>query len=123
MSEAAKQIEFKGKFSKQLADLRDLIDWLWLEHDVSYVKAGDDRVYAFGGEKHIVVMDESRWDGLIEFITPQGGITIKPVEGGEFEVSSGELDEKTIKGMFKEGIEFIKKYYEERYWKTPQATG
>ena len=122
MSEAAKQIEFKGKFSRQLADLRDLIDWLWQEHDVSYVKAGDDRVYAFGGEKHIVVMDESRWSGLIEFITPKGGITIKPVEGGEFEVSSGDLDEKTIKGIFKEGIDFIKKYYEERYWKTPRAT-
>jgi hypothetical protein len=117
----ANPIEFKGTFSKQLTELRDLIDWLWREHDVSYVKAGDDKVFAFGGNNHIVVMDESRWDGLIEFITPKGGVTIKPAEGGNFDVSSGELDEKSIKAIFKEGIDFIKNYYENRYWKTPKA--
>ncbi|MBI3651353.1 MAG: hypothetical protein HY231_10070 [Acidobacteria bacterium] len=121
MSMAASPTEFKGAFSKQLTELRELIDWLWQEHGVSYVKAGDDKVYAFGGEQHIVVMDESRWDGLIEFITPKGGITIKPTEGGNFDVSGGDLDEKSIKEMFKEGIDFIKQYYESRYWKTPQA--
>lgn len=121
MSADSKQVEFKGKFSKQLTDLRDLIDWLWQEHDLSYVKAGDDKVYAFGGNNHIVVMDESRWDGTIEFITPKAGITIKPVEGGEFEVSSGDLDEKALKSIFKEGIDYIRNYYENRYWRTPKA--
>jgi hypothetical protein len=121
MSADSKQVEFKGKFSKQLSDLRDLIDWLWQEHDLSYVKAGDDKVYAFGGNNHIVVMDESRWDGMIEFITPKVGITIKPGEGGEFEVSGGDLDEKALKDQLQEGIDYIRTYYENRYWNTPKA--
>ena len=120
MTGEAKQPVFKGSFSTELTELRNLIDWLWQEHGVSYVKAGDDKVYAFGANNHIVVMDESRWAGLIEFITPTGGITIKPSEGGGFTVSGGELDDKTIKGIFKEGIEYIKRYYENRYWNTPQ---
>src|ERR1041385_7814085 len=112
MTVDAKQPEFKGSFSTELTELRNLIDWLWQEHGMSYVKAGDDKVYAFGADNHLVVMDESRWDGLIEFITPKGGITIKPAEAGEFTVSGGDLDEQSMKGLFKEGLEYIKRYYE-----------
>jgi hypothetical protein len=121
MSTDSKQPEFKGALSKQLGELRDLIDWLWKEHGMSYVKAGDDRVYAFGGNNHIVVLDEMQWDGVIEFIAPKGAITIKPGENGNYDVSGANLDEKTMKEIFKEGIEQIRKYYENRYWKTPQA--
>ncbi len=121
MSSDSKQPEFKGPMSNQLAELRDLIDWLWKEHGVSYVKAGDNRVYAFGDIKYLVVFDESKWDGVIEFITPKGAVTIKPGENFNFDVSGTDLDEKTIKLIFKEGIDYIRNYYENRYWKTPQA--
>ena len=50
---------FEGPFQKQLSELATLIDWLETEHDNSYVKAGDDKVYAFGGGGSVLVLDES----------------------------------------------------------------
>ena len=41
---------FKGAYKDLLTELADFIDGLWQEHGTSFVKAGDDRVYAFGGE-------------------------------------------------------------------------
>ena len=112
---------FKGTYSKELIEMSELLDWLWKEHDLSFVKAGDDKVYAFGGNNHLVVFDESRWNGLIEFIAPGGVVTIKPGENGSFEVASPTLDETGIKSLLKEGLETIRKYYENRYWKTPKS--
>jgi hypothetical protein len=123
MSSDSTQPEFKGTFSKQLTELRDFIEWLWKEHGMSYVKAGDDKVYAFGGNNHILVMDESKWSGLIEFVTPKGAITIKPAENNNFEVAGTDLDDKTIKEAITEGISQLRSHYEKRYWKTPQAAG
>ena len=113
---------FKGTYSKELIEMSELLDWLWKEHDLSFVKAGDDKVYAFGGNNHLVVFDESRWKGLIEFIAPGGVVTIRPGENGNFEVASPTLDETGIKSLFREGLEMIRKYYENRYWKTPKST-
>jgi hypothetical protein len=114
--------DFKGAFREQLSELAALIDWLWTEHGMSFVKAGDDRVYAFGGDGYILVLDESKWQGLIEFITPKGALTIKPAEDGGVSVTGANLDDKAIKAVLKEGTAAIKRYYENRYWSTPQVS-
>jgi hypothetical protein len=113
---------FDGPFKKQLADLADLIDWLENEHDKSYVKAGDDKVYAYGGNGFVLVMDESVWSGLIEMVTPKGGVSIKPNEAGRIDVTSGAEGEQAIKQLLKDGIEGIRTYYENRYWSTPKTS-
>jgi hypothetical protein len=122
MATISEKPSFTGSFSKQLGEMSDLIDWLWSEHDTSFVKAGDDKVYAFGGNNYLLVFDESRWNGLIEFITPKGAVTIKLGENGVFEVASPTLDEKGIKNLFTEGLGVIRQYYENRYWKTPKSS-
>lgn len=122
MATASVKPTFKGAFGKQLEELSELIDWLWDEHGMSFVKAGDDRVYAFGGANHTLVLDESKWDGLIEFITPKGAITIKPGENGSYEVAGTNLDEKGIKQAISEGVVALKRYYETRYWKTSKSS-
>lgn len=122
MATASAKPAFKGAFSKQLEEMSELIDWLWNNHGLSFVKAGDDKVFAFGGDKHTLVLDESKWDGLIEFITPKGAVTIKPAANGDFEVAGANLDEKAIKQVISEGVAAIRKYYENRYWKTPDAS-
>src|SRR5829696_989631 len=114
MATISEKPSFTGSFSKQLGEMSDLIDWLWNEHDMSFVKAGDDKVYAFGGNNYLLVFDESKWNGLIEFITPKGAVTIKPGENGVFEVASTTLDEKGIKNLFTEGLDVIRQYYENR---------
>ena len=120
MTTTAVQDRFRGPYQKNLTELAELIDWLWSEHDKSFVKAGDDRVYAFGGNGYILVLDESKWDGSIEFITPSGTLTIKPGEGGVIAVEAANQDEKGIKQLLKSGTEGLRGYYERRYWSTPK---
>ena len=114
--------DFTGPYKESLAELASLIDWLWAEHDKSFVKAGDDKVYAFGGNGFILVLDESKWDGLIEFLTPKGALTIKPGEDGKPTVSSAGQDESAVRELFKNGIEGLRNYYEDRYWSTPKTS-
>jgi hypothetical protein len=110
---------FDGPFKELLVDLASLIDWLREEHDKSYVKAGDDKVYAFGGDGFVLVLDESVWNGLIELITPRGGVSIKPGEDGRIGVTSTVEGEATVKQLLRDGVDGIRKYYENRYWSTP----
>jgi len=46
MTTTATERNFQGPYKELLAELASLIDWLQSEHDKSYVKAGDDKVYA-----------------------------------------------------------------------------
>jgi hypothetical protein len=110
---------FDGPFKELLSELASLIDWLQREHDKSFVKAGDDKVYAFGGNGFVVVLDESVWNGLIELITPNGGVSIKPGEDGRIGVTSAVEGEAAVKQLLRDGIDGIRKYYENRYWSTP----
>lgn len=121
MTAMSSQIEFKGKFRKELNELHKLIERLWNEHGMSFVKAGDDKVFAFGGNHSVIVFDESKWAGLIEVITPIGGITIKPGEDGEYLISGNNLDDETILQVLNRGITEINEFYQNRYWITPEA--
>ena len=110
---------FDGPYKELLADLANLIDWLQTEHDKSFVKAGDNKVYAFGGDGFAVVLDESVWAGVIELISPGGSLSIKPGDDGKVTVTSSVEGESAIKQILKDGIEGIRRYYENRYWSTP----
>jgi alpha/beta superfamily hydrolase len=123
MTQTATQRSFDGPFKNELNDLANLIDWLQAEHDKSFVKAGDDKVYAFGGAGYVLVVDQSLWDGLIELITPSGGLSIKPGENGQIAITGSPDDsEKTLRERLREGVAEIRKYYENRYWSTPKTS-
>ena len=122
MAAQATETKFTGPYREQLKKLAELIDWLWAEHDKSYVKAGDDRVFAFGGNVYILVHDQSKWEGAIELMTPKAAITIRPEEGGAVSASSTLQDEKATREAFDEGIEGVRRYYENRYWSTPKTS-
>jgi hypothetical protein len=112
---------FEGPYKESLTELANLIEWLQREHDKSFVKAGDDKVYAFGGDGYIVVLDESIWEGLIEVVTPKGGVAIKPGDDGKISVTSTVEGEQAIRELFKDGIEGVRRAYENRYWSTPKT--
>jgi len=120
MTESADR-NFEGPYKESLKELASLIDWLRKEHDKSFVKAGDDKVYAFGGDGHIVVLDESIWNGLIEVVTPKGGVAIKPAEDGKISVTSTIEGEQAIRDLLHDGIEGVRRAYENRYWSTPKT--
>ena len=110
---------FTGPYSKLLTELADLIDWLWVEHGTSFVKAGDDKVYAFGGNGIALVLDGHKWQGLIELSTPKGMIAVRPGDDGAVAVSTN-LDEEAAKQLLRESIDGLRSYYERRYWSTPR---
>jgi hypothetical protein len=123
MTRTATERSFEGPFKEQLVQLADLIDWLQSEHDTSYVKAGDDKVYAYGGDGFVLVLDESVWGGLIELITPKGGLSIKPGDDGRIALSSSTQTEPAgIKELLRDGIGGIRTFYENRYWSTPKTS-
>jgi len=123
MTGTAVDRSFDGPFKNLLTELAGLIDWLRTEHDKSYVKAGDDKVYAYGGDGYVLVVDESLWSGLIELITPGGGLSIKPGEDSKVSVSSSTTTEAPeIKKLLRDGIDGLKNYYENRYWSTPKTS-
>ncbi|HLG13565.1 MAG TPA: hypothetical protein VJH03_03445 [Blastocatellia bacterium] len=114
------QPTFGGVYADLLNELRELIDHLWTEYGVSFVKAGDDRVYAFGGDGYVVVLDEMKWNGSIEFLTPGSTLTIKPAENGQFSIVGSNQDEAANRHVLREGIDGLRKYYGNRYWSTPK---
>jgi hypothetical protein len=121
MATASTQPSFTGPYKDLLGELATLMDTLSTEHGLSFVKAGDDKVYAFGGDGYVIVLDESRWQGLIEFLTPGGALTIKPDENGKPSVQLAGADEAKTKQVLKDGIEGVRRYYEKKYWKSPNV--
>jgi hypothetical protein len=113
---------FTGPYREELAQLSDLLDWLWTEHGLSFVKAGDDKVYAFGGNGHVIVFDEAKWDGLIEIITPNGTASIKKNDSGDVVVTSSVADEEAAREIISNAVIGLRKHYETRYWTTPKAS-
>lgn len=122
MTTTAPERHFDGPFGYVLSELASLIDWLQAEHDKSFVKAGDNKVYAFGGNGFVVVLDECTWDGVIELITPKGNLTIKPGTDGKQTVTSADQGEAGVRQILKSGIDGLRSYYENRYWSTPRTS-
>jgi hypothetical protein len=122
MPEAQDTITFSGPYKEELSELAAVIDWLWREHDKSFVKAGDDKVYAFGGDGYTLVLDDRKWAGLIELITPGGSLQIKSEADGKVTVVSASEDITANRKVIKDGAAGLKHYYENRYWNTPKTS-
>ena len=123
MTNKTTERSFSGPYKQQLEELSSLISWLQTEHDKSFVKAGDNKVYAYGGGGFVLVLDENLWDGQIELMTPEGGVAIKASAGNAVSVAGGATDdETTLKKRILDGVAGIRRYYENRYWSTPTTS-
>src|SRR5215470_1765940 len=112
---SANQPDFEGPFKAALTKLAATIDQIWSDHGTSFVKAGDDKVYAMGGGGHIVVFDENRWEGLVEVLTPKVTISIRPVPGqSTLSVTAPDADESKMNQLLEETAEALRSYYVNR---------
>jgi hypothetical protein len=115
------QPNFAGPFEGALTKLAAAIDEIWSDHGTSFVKAGDDKVYALGGAGYIVVFDENRWAGLVEVLTPKVTISIRPApDQSTLSVTAPDVDEPKLNQLLDETAEAIGNYYGKRYWRTPK---
>lgn len=122
MTSKPTDVFFKGPYERSLVELADLMDWLVAKHDKSFVKAGDDKVYAYGGNGFVLVFDETTWQGLIELFTPGGAVSIKPNGDGALLVQGSSQDEKALAEILHNGVRGLRNYYENRYWATPHGS-
>jgi len=121
MSDTQQAPDLSGPYKQELGELASLIDWLWSEHDKSFVKAGDDKVYAFGGNGYILVFDDRKWEASIELITPAITLQIKPGDDGKIAIQAADQNNAAIKAALKDGVAGLRTYYENRYWSTPKT--
>jgi hypothetical protein len=118
---SANQPDFGGPFQAALTKLAATIETVWSDHGTSFVKAGDDKVYALGGGGYTAVFDENRWGGLVEVLTPKVTISIRPVAGqSSLSVTAPDVDEAKLNQLLDETADAIADYYGKRYWQTPK---
>lgn len=121
MSTPSTSIQFKGPFKDALSDLASTLEDLLADHGTSFVKAGDDRVFALGGGGYVVVLDERKWEGLVEVLTPDATISVRPTAEGSHDASAPNLDQNAVTEKLREANSRIRDYYNKRYWKTPKT--
>jgi len=120
MSTSPSKPSFAGPYKAELTELAETIDSVTAEHGTSFVKAGDNKVYALGGNGYVVVLDENEWNGLIEVLTPKTTVHVRPADGGGVTVAAADQNEAAIKALLKETSEKLRSYYDKRYWRTPR---
>ena len=102
----------------ELAALVECVETVHREHPVSFILAGNNKIYAYGANGYTVVLSEEMFGALVEVSTARGDLRIEPDEDGVVTVravaegasqSAGEL----LAAVTRE----LQGYYTRRYWK------
>lgn len=65
-----------------LARLVEVIERLHRDHTVSFIAAGDEKIYAYGGGGYIAIVPEAVFDGVVDVETPTKKFRIEPGDAG-----------------------------------------
>ncbi len=102
----------------ELAALVTTVERLHRERTVSFVAAGDEKIYAYGGNGFVAIFGEDVFGGLVEVETPTGTIRIEPDERGAPSVNAADGDDSRPVGeRLSEATRQLETYYRRRYWK------
>lgn len=69
---------FTGDHIDLLNQTYDLISRLWAEHYTSPIFAGDEMIFALGGNGYTVVLSHLGFQTLVELQTPRGSVDLRP---------------------------------------------
>lgn len=105
---------FKGEHVELLDQLYDLIVRLWKEHYTSPVFAGDEMIFALGGNGYTVVISHLGFKALVETQTPRGAIDLRPdPESGAVSIARVDSpDELQADELLRELMTGIVDYYQ-----------
>ena len=79
---------FTGEHVALLNDTYDLIVKLWASHYTSPVFAGDEMIFALGGNGYAIVLSHLGFKTLVELQTPHGNVDLRPdPESGAVSIS------------------------------------
>lgn len=100
---------------EELDDFIEVVEWMHGEHRVSFVQAGDERIYAYGGRGFVVVLSERVFDGLVELETPRGALRVAPDASGALAVTVASPAGDAA-AILRDACTGFRRYYEKRYW-------
>ena len=69
---------FSGEHADLLNGVYDLIVKLWDEHYTSPIFAGDEMIFALGGNGFTIVLSHLGFNTLVELQTPRGNVDLRP---------------------------------------------
>ena len=79
---------FSGEHAELVGQLYDVFVRLWEEHYTSPVFAGDEMIFALGGNGYMLVFSHLGFKTLFEARTPVGSIELRPnAEDGSVSIS------------------------------------
>jgi len=108
---------FAGPDADKLDKFAQLMERLWNEHRTAFVQAGDERIYCFGGNDHIVIVAEELFGNLVEVQTPLGNVSMRPGEDGVVNAVLDEPDKAkaSLGEIIERTIQVLERYYYSPY--------
>lgn len=76
-----------GPHAQLIQEFAGLIEKMWETHRTSFTQAGDEKIYAFGGFDHLVIMAEAKFEQSVEIQTPVGNLDLRPDESGSISIA------------------------------------
>ena len=102
----------------QLVDLVAAVERAHADHRVSFIAAGDEKIYAYGGNGTVAIVSENLFGGLVELETPAGPVRVEPDVEGRITVTSVPGDAVVDIGtLLSDAAKSIERYYARRYWR------
>lgn len=105
---------FSGEHSALLNQTFDLIVRLWDEHYTSPIFAGDEMIFALGGNGYTIVLSHLGFKTLVELQTPVGSVDLRPdPTSGEVSISRADSpDDLSADEILRELSRGLIDYYE-----------
>ena len=100
-----------------LDDFVEVVESLHRDHRVSFVQAGDDKIYAYGGGGYVFVISERVFGGLVELQTPTASLRVEPDATGALTVTVVAPAGGSAAAILADGCAGLRRYYDRRYWK------
>lgn len=101
-----------------LLDLLNIVDWLHADHRTSFIAAGDQKVFAYGGNGYTLVCSDRLFDDVIELTTPNDSVRIEPDSTGRLKAALvGDPVTSDLSAVLEQASVHIRLYYKRRYWK------
>jgi hypothetical protein len=99
-----------------LDDFIDVVEHLHRDHRVSFVQAGDEKIFAYGGGGYVLVISELVFGGLVELQTPTASLRVEPDASGALTVVVVTPEGGSAASILEDGCAGLRRYYGKRYW-------
>ena len=98
----------------EISRLVEIIERLHREHTVSFIAAGDEKIYAYGGGGYVAIVSERLFDSAVDFETPTTKFRIDRDESGRLTAVSATGGEETSADDLTATAHGLELYYRRR---------